>query len=558
MKVIELKNVSRKFIKKEGINRSHSKVFSTNEEFWALKDISFEVEDGEIIGLIGRNGAGKTTLLEIIAGIIPVTIGNLRKTGEVSSLLTLGAGFQDELSGRENIYLNSSLLGLKKSDIKNKFDDVVKFSELGDFINEPLGGYSDGMKMRLGFSIATHIDFEILVIDEIIMVGDISFQKKCFRKLEEFKAQGKTMVISTQSMDVISKLCNRVILLEEGKLSFNGPTSEGINHYLKLLNQKKFLERQKRSNLVKDTKKWAIDMECWGEKKGSNEVEITQVKTLNRWHVYSSNFKTGSKLFVKANFKVHKKIKNYHFGIALFREDGVYCYGPNTKNDGYELRELSKGEGFFRLEYKKLLLNPGIYYLAVVIWDKDETFAYDYHRCCHSFRIAGKKQNGQLLNFFKSDNLSNNIKINYLKNEWGKKLQSNNIYIKDIKLLDKKGVSKKIFLTNEYVKIQVSFKINGNNIFNRIVLWVGLFREDGVYCHGTVKKIRSDDNKVSLVYNSLKLLPGGYRVSVGFWDIDKGAFVCFNHGNLRFNMVFTKKDHGTVYLDHKWKWKLPR
>jgi len=569
MRIIELNNIGRRFIKKEENISSFNK--HDNIEFWALKNINMKVYKGEIIGLIGRNGSGKSTLLKVISGIIPPTEGDIKVQGKISSLLTLGAGFQEELSGEENIFLNSSLLGLKRDKIKEKLVDIVTFSELGDFIYEPLGSYSDGMKMRLGFSVAINIDFDILLIDEVIMVGDISFQKKCFNKLMKFRKQNKTMVVTTQSMDAIKRFCNRVVLLENGNIEFDGETYEGVDRYLKLLNQKKFMERKKRTNLVLDTKKWATDMDEWENKEGTQEVKITSVKIFDRLRRRTTEFKTGSRMLVEVNFEALAEVKKCIFGIAIFREDGVYCYGPNTKFDGYDFDELKKGNGFFRLEYKNILLMPGVYYLSVAIWDEEEKFPYDYHRCCYKIKILGDRGcDSQLLNldckwkpqkitcFFKKERLTNSVNINYLNDKWRQKLDSDVVEINNIDLLDSKGHISEEFFTNRYMEIKVNFKIKDELFNNNLILWIGIFRRDGIYCHGVIKKISSVGETASLVYPSLKLLPGDYRISLGFWDLNKSSFKLYQHGTISFKVIFNRKDHGTVYLDHKWRWRLPQ
>jgi len=567
MKVVELSNVGRKFIKKDSDVGFPGE--NLNEQFWALKNIDMHVFEGEIIGIIGRNGSGKTTLLRVISGIIPATEGNINIKGKVSSLLTLGSGFQDELSGKENIFLNGSLLGLNKHQTENKFKDIVNFSELGDFINEPLGSYSDGMKMRLGFGIAINIGFDILAVDEVIMVGDVSFQKKCFNKLLEFKKQNKTLIISTQSMDAIERLCDRVILLEGGRINFIGEVKEGIDRYYKLLNQKKFLERTLRTNLVLDTKKWATDVEDWGLKEGTKEVKITSVELFNGWGKVRNIFKSNDKLRIKVNFNAYNQIENYHFGIALFREDGVYCYGPNTKFDGYKLDRMHKGKGFFSLGYEKLNLCLGIYYLTVAVWDEHEKFAYDYHKCCYKFKVTGGSCNNQLLNLnyqlkptivslFKNNNYLSLVDINYLHDKWGREERSDVVQVNYVLLLDRSGFKKDTFFTDRYMNIKINFDIKNKILDSDLLLWVGIFRSDGIYCHGVARRISNKDSIISLTYPHLELLPGKYNISLGFWSKNKKSFISYKHGIIPFKVAFTKKDHGTVYLKHRWEWKLPR
>ncbi len=210
------------------------------KDFWALKDVSLDVYEGEIVGIIGRNGAGKTTLLNIMARVLFPTEGDVYSNGKVLGLFNLGVGFQDELTGKGNIFLNGSLLGATKREIEDRLNSIVEFSELGDFIHMPLGTYSQGMRLRLGFSIVVNLEFDILVIDEVLAVGDMLFQNKCFERLMDFKREGKTLVITNQSLDLMERLCDRIILLDHGKALFQGDVVQGINRYRILLNTEKF------------------------------------------------------------------------------------------------------------------------------------------------------------------------------------------------------------------------------------------------------------------------------------------------------------------------------
>jgi ABC-type polysaccharide/polyol phosphate transport system ATPase subunit len=244
--IIKLENVGKHFTlfhQKESRVRNLFSAISgdkVKEEYWALKDIDMGVERGKIVGVIGRNGAGKTTLLNILAGIFPPSEGKININGKVSSILSLGAGFRMELSGRENIFLNGLILGMSNSEIRRKFDAIVEFSELDEFIDMPLQSYSQGMQLRLGFSIAIHVDFEVLLIDEIISVGDISFQKRCYEKIVDFKRIKKSMLISTHDLDIIERICDEVCLLENGRLVLKGEPEEVTSYYRRLANEKRF------------------------------------------------------------------------------------------------------------------------------------------------------------------------------------------------------------------------------------------------------------------------------------------------------------------------------
>jgi len=558
MYILELKNIEKKFILKDVDNPYFG------SEIYALKDINIKVQPGQIIGLIGRNGSGKTTLLNIIAGITSPTSGEIKINGKVSCLISLGVGFQNELSGRENIYLNASLLGMSKSEIKNKFNEIVKFSELKSFLDLPLHSYSQGMKMRLAFSVAINVDFDILLIDEIISVGDISFQKKCFEKIESFKKEGKTMIVASQSMELIERLCDRVILLEKGELIKYSEPKEAIENYLAILAEKKFFELYPHISTI-DKIKWWAKKEEWGTRLGSGGAQITNVEILNAQDKNTDTFNPGEAMKVKVDFIVKRRIREPHFGVAIFREDGVYCYGPNTSFDGYRFEEIKEGKGYFTITYKKLNLMPGDYRISVGIWDKLENYPFDYLPGFYKFQIIGNNDSNALLNLeYKWDSknldflnepldLNKEIKkIVYNLNEyWGKQFGDNKI-IRRIDLVDKKGLLRDSFSYNEtlIVDVELEDKVYLEKPF---FIWVGIFRDDGVYCHGAFRKLAEKEREIRIIYPHIKLLTGRYYISSVIFNEGMLILDCC-HGIYHFEIYTHRKDHGTVYIEHKWKW----
>jgi ABC-type polysaccharide/polyol phosphate transport system ATPase subunit len=575
MQTIRLENLGKKFIlshhnyHEEKMAKGFSPSFPVHlirqkitNEFWALRGINMEIEQGKVIGIIGRNGAGKSTLLNILAGISTPTVGKIEVNGRISNLLTLGAGFQDELTGKENIYLNSSILGMTHIEVNKKYRSIIEFSELDGFLDYPLQAFSQGMRLRLGFSIAVHMDFDILLIDEIFSVGDVSFQKKCFDKIEEFRKQGKTMIIVTQALDVIERICEEAFLLENGEIAEKGHPQKVINRYLELLEEKKLPETfQRRYSKVK----WWADKRFWDKKEGSKEVRIIDVFTYNSRGKKTDRFKPGEKVTVKVHFIVKKEIEEPHFGIAIFREDGVYCYGPNTSFDGQQIDRLNKGTGFFSIEYKSLLLMPGKYRFSAAIWDKDEVWAYDYHVGFYKFEIIGHNEGAQLLNLkykcnsnylwqkFKilhPEKIDTFFNLNYQPQD---QVKSYDMEILSIELLDLSNNPKFIFNTGDDLKIRLRF-----NYFKEPqdhYMWLGLFRSDDVYCHGLSKKLKGE--VVDLTYPNLPLLTGEYYLSVGIWKRNQKEPLLYQHRPIVFNISFLGEDHGTVYLEHSWKWKLP-
>lgn len=564
-KTIELKAVSKKYPFRK---ISPKDIHGNLEDFWALKDISLEVNRGEVLGIIGRNGAGKTTLLNIIAGILSPTEGERFVTGRAMGLFNLEVGFQDELTGRENIFLNGAIIGATKEELDRKRAPIIEFSELGNFIGMPLGTYSQGMRLRLGFSIVTNLDFDILVIDEALAVGDALFQDKCFRRLTDLKAQGKTLVITSQDMGLIERLADRVTVLDHGRILYYGDTPEGINRYYRLLNTERFFVGPVQDNidLVEVTKRWAEDTSAWGKRVGTEEVTIESVELINRFGCRCKAIRSGEPLTVKASFFARDDVKQVHFGVAIFRNDWVYCYGPNTAFDGHRISKLKKGKGYFILNYHRLWLAPGEYKLSVAIWDKNETLAFDYHNGCYRLRVKGyDNTGGELLNlpvrfditeprhrlslFRRRD--KRRLRLSLPAEKWGKAVDADGIKVGSVRLSNYLGEEKSSFMTNESVKFIINFdnlKLQNKDSY----LWLGIYRDDEVYCQG-ITMPAGKDKDFYILFPSLALLPGGYKASLGVWDAIRSEFLMCHHGLYPFQMVFNQPDHGTVYLKHKWR-----
>jgi ABC-type polysaccharide/polyol phosphate transport system ATPase subunit len=569
MKAIVLKDVSKKFIlTHQGSATVKGRLSSAQggrkaaTEFWALRNINMEVDQGKIVGVIGRNGSGKTTLLNLLAGISIPTSGKVEIQGRVASLLTLGAGFQDELTGEENIYLNSSIVGMGRNEINKKFDSIVEFSELDGFLDSPLQTYSQGMRLRLGFSIAAHTDFDILLTDEILSVGDVSFQKKCFDKIEEFKKQNKTMIITSHDIDTVNRICSEIFLLENGEIVQQGACGKVSARYLELLKENS-LPATFRQRYGKT--KWWADKRSWERKEGSKEVRIIEVKTYNSRGKQTNIFKPDETVRLEARFIVEQEVRGAHFGVAIFREDGVYCYGPNTLFDGCPIEKLNPGEGFFSIEYKPLSLKPGSYRFSAAVWDSTELWAYDYHAGFYKFEITGDNKNAQLLNLkYKWEPVSLERKFGIFpviesaasfdpEYKLSDQAESFDVQISSVQLLDEAGNFGIDFDTGKDLKIKMQFKFSG--ILQNYYLWVGIFRSDDIYCHGVSRKLTEET--VVLNYPKFPLLSGDYYLSLGVWKKDNQEPLLYRHRVITFKMLFSGQDHGTAYLEHIWKWQLP-
>lgn len=383
---IEVHDIRKKF--KVYLDKGHTlkeiALFSKRrayEEREVLKGISFEVKKGEAIGLIGQNGCGKSTTLKLLTKIMYPDSGHIEMSGRVSSLIELGAGFHPDMSGRENIYTNASIFGLTKKEIDSRLDDIIAFSELEQYIDNPVRTYSSGMYMRLAFAVAINVNADILLIDEILAVGDINFQAKCFNKLREIKGQGTTIVIVSHSMDQIEKICERSIWIHDGTIKAEGSPRDVHPQYFEFMGQERqvIAENEKIRNESKQKNSKEADKENddaaeeikgedileKDEKKsdkrwGTGEARITGVKCYNQSGRETLIFKTGEEVRIRINYCVKKIVKEANFGIGIFRTDGVHCYGTNTQIDKEQKFDLTK-DGEIELVLDRLALLPGEY-----------------------------------------------------------------------------------------------------------------------------------------------------------------------------------------------------
>jgi ABC-type polysaccharide/polyol phosphate transport system ATPase subunit len=323
-----------------------------------------------MVGIIGPNGAGKSTVLKLISRIIEPTSGRVEVNGRVSTLLELGAGFHPDLTGRENIYLNGSILGLSRKEIRQKFDSIVSFAELERFIDVPVKHYSSGMYVRLGFSVAIHIDPEILLIDEVLAVGDAAFQEKCLEKVEEMKGKGVTILLVSHDMNAVRNLCNRAIWLDYGMVRADGGPEEVVSRYLEGITA-----CEKSGFKLARGRRW-----------GSGEVEIIDVRFLDSEGKERGAFATGETLVIEMHYRALKRVERPVFGFAIYRSDGIHLTGPNTQFSGYEIPWI-EGEGKIEYRIERLPLLEGIYQVSIAARNWEDSEMYDYHDRLYTFRV---------------------------------------------------------------------------------------------------------------------------------------------------------------------------
>ena len=337
------------------------------EEFWALQDVSLTVAKGATVGVIGSNGSGKTTLLKCLTGIYTPERGSVHIEGNVAALLELGAGFHAELSGTENIYLNGSILGMSKKEIDNKFDSIVEFAGLEQFIDTPVKNFSSGMVVRLGFSIATHVEPEVLLIDEILAVGDQAFQRKSTEKIEQFRRDGRTILVVSHSLGLVQQLCDTVVWLEKGHVKMTGPASDVISEYTGTTY----------GNFARED---ASSKTRWG----SGEAQITQVATLDASEQPIDTLSSGDEFRLRLELNSHVRIESPVLRVQMETMSGELVWSTTTQRGTATLRVLD-GPAVAMLQIPSLPLADGTYYVSVSI--TDATGATEFDHCQHWAKI---------------------------------------------------------------------------------------------------------------------------------------------------------------------------
>jgi ABC-type polysaccharide/polyol phosphate transport system ATPase subunit len=379
-----------------------------SEDLWALRDLSLEVHEGEVLGVIGSNGAGKSTFLKLLSRITEPTEGTVTVDGRISALIELGAGFHPEISGRETVFINGIMLGLSKREITKRFDEIVEFAELKDFIDAPVKTYSSGMYMRLGFAVAINVDPDVLLIDEVLAVGDESFTHKCLDKFAEFRRRGKTILLVTHSLNLVEKFCDDVLWLDAGRIRGEGDPRRVVSAYITdvakteeknlATNDARARERVDSAaptsagaagdaasgTLEPPANMFAATEGRWG----SREVEIAEVRILGEDGVPKQVYQSGDAAIIEMTVRAHQPTEDVVFGVGVFNTDGVCCYGTNTDIEELDIAEFD-GEQTVRFHIKSLDMVEGTYKLDVAA-HRIDGYPYDYHRLLYSFRVKSR------------------------------------------------------------------------------------------------------------------------------------------------------------------------
>jgi ABC-type polysaccharide/polyol phosphate transport system ATPase subunit len=381
------------------------------ETFRALDGVSFDVEAGKTYGIIGRNGSGKSTMLKCVAGIAKPTTGTITVNGRISALIELGAGFHPEITGRENVFINGIMLGLSKAEIERRFDEIVEFAELAPFIDAPVKTYSSGMYMRLGFAVAVHVDPDVLLVDEVLAVGDEGFAHKCLDKFAEFRRRGKTILLVTHSLGLVERFCDEALWLDKGKARAVGVPKRVIDAYVTEVEESEevFLAAEDARNRVRvdlgagsslpspadgvaedgvtagNVEAPADMFKAEAGRWGSGDIEISKVDLVGPDGLPGHVFHSGERMTIRLQLKARAPVKDFVFGIGLFNADGVCIYGTNTNIEEMSAQEMS-GDGEVGFVIEELALTEGTYKLDLAV-HKLDGYPYDYHRQLYTFRV---------------------------------------------------------------------------------------------------------------------------------------------------------------------------
>ncbi len=352
----------------------------------ALEEVDFRVEEGQTYGVIGENGSGKSTLLKVVAGISKPTSGRIATQGKVSALIELGAGFHPEITARENIFINGIMLGLTKKEIHDKFDEIVRFAELEEFVDAPVKTFSSGMYMRLGFSVAINVNPHILLIDEVLAVGDASFVPKCLDKIDDFRRRKKTILFVSHDLATVERICDRVVWLKNGRVMTIGESKRVVDTYLQDIaaKQERAFEKAHEERELRVEQSFEADRRenRWGKR----EIEIKKVVLRNDTGQEKHVFSPEEGLAIEMEIESYSKIDDFVFGIGVFNSEGISCYGTNTSLEEYDPK-LIQGRGKVVCRIEKLNLINGTYYLDLAVHKRDG-YPYDYHQNMYTFLVS--------------------------------------------------------------------------------------------------------------------------------------------------------------------------
>ena len=361
------------------------------EEFWALSGIELEIKEGETVGLLGHNGSGKSTLLKCMAGILQPTTGEITVRGRIAALLELGAGFHPELTGRENVFLNASILGMPKKEIEKRFDEIVAFAELEQFIDNQVKHYSSGMYVRLGFAVAVNMDPEILLVDEVLAVGDEAFQRKCLERVRRFQKEGRTIVFVTHAADLVRQICDRAAVLDHGHMVALGAPGEAVRSFREhLMRGERFEEVEQLGPAeTEPTPPESVIVELrpsTPEERRTLKVEITDVLLTHPRERQRPYLLPGEPLDIHISYLAAEPVDDAVFGIAIHDSEGRLMFGTNSELLAIQVGRIA-GEGCFTFNFDAIPLLDGAYPVTIGIVGADDGPVYDWHEQRYQFEV---------------------------------------------------------------------------------------------------------------------------------------------------------------------------
>jgi ABC-2 type transport system ATP-binding protein len=392
---IEIRGVSKRFrLYHEHYSSLKERVVNfgriPSEPFWALNDIDFDVEEGSTVGLLGHNGSGKSTLLKCVAGILQPTTGEIVTRGRVAALLELGAGFNHELTGRENIFMNASILGLTKKETVRIFDEIVAFAELEKFIDMQVRHYSSGMYVRLGFAVAVNVEPDILLVDEVLSVGDEAFQRKCIERVKKFQREGRTILFVTHAPDLVRRICDRALVLDHGDMVMDAAPGEAVRAFRETMSQG---ERVDEPDEIDDEE--AANDEHKPEP--TQRVRITDVKVEHPGTLVGRNYLLPDEaLSVRVQYHAAQRTEDVLFGIAIYDENGNHLYGTNTRILGVPV-PAADGDGEMTFDFDRIPLLDGTYLVTLAIQTNDEGTVYDWREQQYQFEVMNPTRTAGLV-----------------------------------------------------------------------------------------------------------------------------------------------------------------
>lgn len=378
---VEIENVTKEFRLYENRNQSLKGAFLQGkhgkiDRFRALDDVSFEIPEGKTFGLLGLNGSGKSTLLKCIARILEPNAGRIRTYGSLAAMLEVGSGFHPDLTGRENIYLNGSILGMPKAEIDRKLDDIIEFSGVRDFIDQPVKNYSSGMYVRLGFSVAIHVEPDILLVDEVLAVGDMPFQERCMDKFAEFRRDGRTVVVVSHGLELMRTFCDEVAWLDHGKLLGVGNARTVIDEY-------------------SDLGHGARADDAGGTRFGTGELRITRIEWLVDGEPVAGELTTGRPTTIRLHYDARERVERPVFGVILETREGFPVWGHQGRDAGFVPQAIDPGTGSFEIRIPSLPFRPGSFVLSTSVQDYTSTTNLDGWREASRVEVSAPRREAE-------------------------------------------------------------------------------------------------------------------------------------------------------------------